>query len=263
MNQKYMKTQPPYDFSRFFDRVLVISLSRATDRQASVKKQLAPGSFDWIWAVDKRTLETNDATFSGQVDPAASRRNHPVGKTIQPGEVAVSLSHRLAYETMLKNNWKHVLILEDDFVVDDNKIGLLETMFSELPSDWDVWYLGFDKRMEEPGFWFLKKNFYLLLQKLGLRKQYAAETLRQFYPRAWSPHLHTAGFHDCLHAYAVSRHAAESLLRAQQPVRFVADHLVAHQVTDGRLRGFISAPRLIYQPEQLSESPIFSYRKNE
>ena len=259
-----MKTQPPpYDFSRFFDRVLVISLPRATDRQEAVKRQLAPGSFDWIWAVDKRTLQTDDDSFGGEVDTAASRRHHPVGKKIQPGEVAVSLSHRLAYETLLKNNWKSILILEDDFVVDANKIGLLESMYKELPPDWDVWYLGFDKRSEQPRHWFLKKNFYLLLNRLGLRKQYAAETLRHFYPQPWSAHLRTAGFHDCLHAYAVSRRAAESLFLAQKQVRYVADHLVAHQVTDGTLRGFISMPPLIHQPEQLSKESVFSYRKND
>ena len=260
---RIMNTTAPFDFSRHFDRVLVISLSRATDRQDAVSRQLAPGSFEWIWAVDKRTLESSDPSFNGRVDSEACKRHHPVGKSIQPGEVAVSLSHRLAYERMLENNWKTVLILEDDFVVDTKQIGLLARMQEELPVDWDVWYLGYDKRTQVPAGWPIKKYFYLLLHGLKIRTRYSRNTLHHFYPQPWSAHLNKAGFHDCLHAYAVNRKAAARLLHDQQPIKYVADHLVAHRVTSGDLQGFVSIPRLIYQPEQLSEDKIFSYRKND
>lgn len=62
-------------------------------------------------------------------------------------------------------------------------------------------------------------------------------------------HVRTAlaGHHECPHAYAVTRAAAETMVTAQTPLQFVADHLLAELITSRRLNAFLTRPMVFWQ----------------
>tara|TARA_B100001093_G_scaffold209126_1_gene200876 strand:- start:8623 stop:9285 length:663 start_codon:yes stop_codon:yes gene_type:complete len=61
------------------------------------------------------------------------------------GAVGCAESHKLIIKTAKKRNLKNVLVLEDDFMVSNNnwEDNLTEGL-TELPVDWNLFYLGYD-----------------------------------------------------------------------------------------------------------------------
>ena len=58
------------------------------------------------------------------------------------GVKGCALSHRTIWDTMIKNNYKNVLIFEDDAIVDKNFDRSFNDIWNELPKDYDVVYFG-------------------------------------------------------------------------------------------------------------------------
>jgi GR25 family glycosyltransferase involved in LPS biosynthesis len=176
-----------------------------------------------------------DATRNAQWDPHIDLSSLPSSriKTLSPGEVGCALSHiqlwTLAVET-LQHDRDAILILEDDAVfyynTSDNNHNhhhtqqqqqqqkqqsssssskqqprSFETLFDqawkELPSDWDIWYLGFSDRGER-----IPVDNNNNTNNNNDDSSSSSSVLQWFRP--------TYGFHT--HAYALTKRAASHLL---------------------------------------------------
>ena len=58
------------------------------------------------------------------------------------GMKGCALSHRAIWEDMLKNRYENVLIFEDDASLIDNFEQVFRDGWSQLPNDYDIYYLG-------------------------------------------------------------------------------------------------------------------------
>jgi len=232
--------------NQYFDKILVVSVLRFTDRHRRVEKRLLDLPIEFFWGVDKLNLNQHTARQDGTYDEEKAKRLQRITKPLNLGELACALSHRNVYESIIDNGWQKVLILEDDVWPLYENLQLLPQTLMELPMYWDLVYLGYLKNERITMQLKVKKFFYKILSGLGLMKwDYAM--VNNILPKRFSPHLKKAGFHDCTHAYAVTLEGAKKLLAAQTPVVYRADNLLSYTILKGKFTAFITQPRFFDQ----------------
>lgn len=233
-------------FQRYFDKVWVVTVPRFTERHTRVSKRLEGIPFEFFQGADKNDLSPERIRAEYCYEKKNTLAPGYYFKSLNTGEIACSLSHRMLYEEMIRQQYNYVLVLEDDVVPDPDYLTSLEDYLKELPAGWELCYLGYLKN-ERPGPGKkLQQYWYRLMAFFGLSK-IPGSMIRRFLPVSYSPHLWKAGFHDCTHAYAISRSAAEKLVAAQTPVRYRADNLLTALVLRGELKAFASKQFLFNQ----------------
>lgn len=126
----------PFDF---FDAIYCVNLDERTDRWHHAQVEL-----------DKLKIRDRVERFSAIKPSHDERWNRNVpwkGKKRFPflGAVGCAESHKSIIQTAKNQNLKNVLVLEDDFMVNDfNWEKNLTNGISELPTEWDLFYLGYD-----------------------------------------------------------------------------------------------------------------------
>ncbi|HVK96733.1 MAG TPA: glycosyltransferase family 25 protein, partial [Flavisolibacter sp.] len=157
------------------------------------------------------------------------------------------------YEDVIKNNYQKVLILEDDIIINLPAASTFEKAVDSLPADWELLYLGFEGREVPPTGHQIKKAFYHLL-RFFKNFPYSHKAISNLYPQRFSDHLYEAGNHDCTHAYGITLSAAKKLVKLQQPISYVADHLLAYACTSEIINSYIILPKIINQQYQVGIS---------
>lgn len=240
-------TEQAYSFlQRFFDKILVVSVPRFTDRHQRLTQSLAGLNYDFFWGADKLSLNDEQVKTDGTYDEQQAKKLQRQGKALNMGEIACSLSHRMVYAVMIENGWKHVLILEDDVLPNKEYMNQLPAALQELPADWELVYLGYLKHEKVTSSLKTKQFFYKILSALGLMA-WSYKMVTNLLPKPFSSHLKKAGFHDCTHAYAVSLEGAKKLLAAQTPVVYRADDLLSATIMKGELKAFVTEPKFFDQ----------------
>lgn len=230
----------------FFDKILVVSVPRFTERHQQLEKNLSGLSFEFFWGADKLGLDSDILKTNGTYDEQKAKELQRQGKALNLGEIACSLTHRMVYTEMVKNKWKKVLILEDDVLPNITNLQDLPAALKELPDNWELVYLGYLKHEKVTAALKTKQFFYKILSALGLMV-WTYKMVSNLLPKPFSTHLKKAGFHDCTHAYAVTLQAAEKLLAAQTPVVFRADDLLSATIIKGELNAFVTEPKFFDQ----------------
>lgn len=231
---------------QYFDKILVVSVTRFTGRHQEVTQKLEGLSFDFFWGADKQKLDVKLLEKEGIYNEAQAKKNQRQGKALNPGEIACSLSHRMLYEEMIKQQWQKVLVLEDDVLPLVDNIAALPQALQELPAGWELVYLGYLKHEQVTAGLKTKQLFYKIASALGLMK-WSYKMVSNLLPKPYSRHLKKAGFHDCTHAYAITLPAAKKLLAAQTPVVYRADDLLSSTIMKGELKAFVTEPKFFDQ----------------
>lgn len=231
---------------QYFDKIFIVSIPRFADRHARVASHLLGLQYDFFWGADKQELSLQQAEADGIYDEQRTKQLQRQGKSLNPGELACSLSHRMLYEEMVKHNWKRVLVLEDDVLPLYDNMHNLPAAIQELPEDWELVYLGYLKHERVTTGLKLKQFFYKIISAMGLMA-WSYKMVSNLLPKPFSAHLKKAGFHDCTHAYAVSLSGAKKLLEAQTPVVYRADDLLSATIMKGELKAFVTEPKFFDQ----------------
>lgn len=254
-------TDTVHFLQQYFDKILVVSVPRFADREQQVKQHLQGLSFDFFWGVDKLELDMDVAIRDGVYDEDKTKKLHRLEKPLNLGELACSLSHRKVYEAMIKNGWKKILILEDDIWPLYNNLALLPRALKELPTQWELVYLGYLKHEQVTVQLKLKQLGYKILSSLGLMK-WNFTMVSNLLPKPFSSHLKKAGFHDCSHAYAITLEGAKKLLKAQTPVVHRADDLLSYTILEGDLTAFVTDPKFFDQESFHSAEAVSRIKEN-
>ncbi|MEP7238269.1 MAG: glycosyltransferase family 25 protein [Ferruginibacter sp.] len=231
---------------QYFDKILVVSVPRFTDRHEKVKQQLTGLPFDFFWGADKLALNYDVAKTDGTYDEQRAQKLQRQGKALNLGEIACSLSHRNLYTAMIGNGWEKVLILEDDVLPLIANMDALPAAMQELPQNWELVYLGYLKHEKVTAGLKAKQFFYKIISAMGLMA-WSYKMVSNLLPKPYSKHLRKAGFHDCTHAYAITLAAAKKLLAIQTPVVYRADDLLSATIMKGELNAFITDPKFFDQ----------------
>ncbi len=246
--------------NRSFDRIFVLTLHRARERQRHAEQHLATLDYRFHMGVDAATLDVRALERAGTYDPARARRVSRLGRPLTPGEIGCALSHRQLYEQTVRNGWSRVLVLEDD-AGPSGDLGCAAAALAELPDDWELLYAGWSnfevvtRRMR------LKRAAYVGLSALQLLKWTPEQVLRM-HPSSYSLHLRRAGLHHGAFAYAFTLGAARKLLAAQTPVAYSADQLFIHLVLSGAVNAFVAQPKLFCERSaEIAQTEPVSYRQ--
>jgi len=231
---------------KYFDKIFVITLDRAKERQESTRNYLDDIAFDFFFGADKLQMDLPTLIKDGIYDEGKAKQMNRYGKKMVLGHIACSLSHRNLYNHIVENNYQRVLIFEDDVIPIIESLKHISSSLKELPEDWELVYLGYNKHEFITPKLKRKQAFYSISSRLGLMK-WNNVMVNNMLPKPFSKHLRVAGFHDCTHAYAVSLEGAKKLVKAQTPVIYRADNLLTAQVLKGQLNAFISKSFLFNQ----------------
>lgn len=245
------------ELHRAFDRIFVISLERATDRQARLRERLAGLRYELHLGVDKRELDPARTRAEGY-DEAAARRASRRSRPMSSGEIGCALSHRQLYQAAVEQGWRRVLVFEDDVVPRREALAALPAVLGQLPQSWELLYLGWTNFERVTLRHRAKQAAYLAMSAARLMKWTPRQVLR-FHPSAYSPNLRRAGLHHCTHAYAFTQAGARKLLAAQTPLVRVADQLLVHLVLSGELEAYVAEPKLFEQEAGAGAAAEFSY----
>ncbi|ACL67510.1 glycosyl transferase family 25 [Anaeromyxobacter dehalogenans 2CP-1] len=242
---------------RAFDRIFVITIERAAERQERVRTRLTGLDYRFHLGMDKRLLDPARRAAEGY-DEAADRAAARRSRTMTPGELACAISHLQIYRAAVEHGWERVLVFEDDVLPRYEDLALLPQTLEQLPDDWELAYLGYTNFEKVTPYHRAKQATYLVAAALGLMKWTPAE-IRRFHPRRFSENLKVAGLHHCAHAYAFTQAAARKLVAAQTPLARNADQLFVHMVLSGKLRAFVTEPKFFDQEAGSGKAADYSF----
>ena len=233
---------------KYFDKIFVITLDRAKERQESTRNYLGNIAFEFFFGADKLHMDLPTLIKEGIYDEGKAKQMNRYGKKMVLGHIACSLSHRNLYKHIVENKYQRVLIFEDDVIPVIESLKHIISSLNELPKDWELVYLGYNKHEIITPKLKRKQVFYSISSRLGLMK-WNNVMVDNMLPKPFSKHLRLAGFHDCTHAYAVSYEGAKKLLEFQTPIAFNADDLLSDTVMKGHLNAFITVPKFFDQEQ--------------
>jgi glycosyl transferase family 25 len=229
--------------NQYYDHIYVLTLERAKERQERMRHTLAGLDYTFFFGADKAHFSVDELKANGTYSETLARQHHRYGKAMSGGQIGCSWSHRNICEDMLANGYHRVLIFEDDILLNTQALPLIPAILGSIPPDCELLYWGYGKQ-EEPGFatW-LKQQWYHIQHAIGLLK-WNHTMIRNLYPKKISTHLATAGFHDYTYAFAINRSAAQTLIRLQTPIQYIADNLLAHAITNQHIKACITLPKI-------------------
>ena len=117
------------------DKVYLINLKKNTDRLEKFMKSAKVANVE---------VERFEAIYGKELD-----KNHPdlhkyfvKNHKLNPGQIGCALSHIKIYENAIKNNYKNVIVFEDDAIIPEKFWQRFNEAYNELPKDWDMLLLG-------------------------------------------------------------------------------------------------------------------------
>lgn len=240
-----------------FERIFIISLPEATERQQHIQESFPGLHFEWFWGQDKKNYDKVMLQQQGIYDPKKAKSRRRNRKDLSLGEICCSWSHKRLYEKMVHENIEKALILEDDATPILENLVDLEMIFNKIPRDWELLYWGYWKNEQKTIYTRLKTGFYLFIKLFGLIP-FSWKKILNRYPENYSKYFKVAGNHEHTHAFAVTRKAAEILVQHQTPIQYTADQLLTDTITERLFRAYIVTPKLIRQENQKLKSYINS-----
>ena len=232
--------------NNYYDKIYVLSLHSASERKHYINNVLKGLDFEFFWGVDKKETSLEKIMDLGLY---SSDQYHLFYKN--PGEMSLgmlccSIGHAGIYKDIIRSGYKKTLILEDDVVPIVTNLKYFPEIIDELPGDWELFYLGYEKNEEFGWKQKLKQTIYKIFP-LHAQLKLNRKMYLNYYPRNFTKHIAIAGFHDCTHAYSVTLEGAKKLLQYQQPVRFNPDNLLSYLICTNQIKGYISHPKLFNQ----------------
>ena len=242
----------------FFDKIFVVTLYRAKDRQQKIKEELAGLNYEFFYGVDKKDHTIEEVKEKGIYDEKLSMHLARTGSKMTLGNICCSLSHCKIYRSVIDTNWTKVLIFEDDVFAIKENVHAIHDILSQLPSTWELLYFGWSRNEKtNVGTW-LKKKFYHIKHSLGILK-WNHKQINNIYPKPFSKNLMRSGFHDCTHAYAITFSAAKKLLELQTPIVFNADDLLGRAITTELIEAYVAVPKIFNQTSQYANDLQHSF----
>ena len=234
--------EPNFQYlNKYYDKIFVLSVEAAAERRALFAERFKGLDYTFFYGADKNKFTVDELKAKGFFSEELTRKHHRFNKTMRAGEIACSWSHKMMYEEMLANNYKRILIFEDDAVPDVQMTNAIPDILNEIPADCELLMWGWNKNGRNGVKSDLKKFVYHIQHFVG-RLKWDHNTISNLNAKPFSKHLKKAGFHDYTYAYAVSFEGAKKLMAMQTPIQYIADNLLAHAATKKIVTAYITSP---------------------
>lgn len=228
------------------DSVLVVTADGFDDRHESVTRELGADNFEFVYGVNKASTSMEELIERGIYDEQRAIKLDRRGKPMTIGAICCSIGHRMAYERFLKTDGRRCLILEDDVRMGEYSDDHVSRVVRDSPPDADLIYWGYSLGGRRPPGGVLKQAFYHVIHSLGILK-YDHTMIRNLYDQPYNEHFDIAGKHLLSHAFTISRHGAEQLIKWNTPIALNADTNMLYAVTTNDVRGYAAREQIIGQ----------------
>lgn len=241
----------------FHDSVYVLSFESATERQENALRQLGEGNFSFVYGIDKQTVSLAEMIENGIYDENAAKTDHRLKDGMTVGEVCCALGHRMVYEEFLRSGGERALIFEDDVVDlgfgDDEIARAVEA----IPRNAELILWGWEFGRPRRRFSEFQRLIDHARRAFG-NYRYNHRQIRRRYMRPYNDYFWVSAGNYHLHAYTVTRRAAELMLEYNTPIITNADHVSVDLIIDGRLRGYASRTKYFGQRSVDPSDPLES-----
>lgn len=244
--------------NQYFDHIYVLTLDDAVERQNNIEQVLKGLNWSFFKATDKRNLYPETFEQDGVYNDARHKLTKRTSRSMKTGEVACSLSHVRMYQDMLENNYKHVLILEDDVLPEPQKLQRFREVIEQLPKDWEVLMLGYYGEKPPTLKYKIQQSVYRLFHRLHLFNWHKVpmKWIDEICLSDYSDDLYTIGKVLGTHAYAVNQSAAKKFIEYQTPVILQADRIFNYYKSENELNAFALKKTMFTLSELSKESSI-------
>lgn len=123
------------------DNVYITHWSKLVNRKELLAKQLLDRNITnctWVENYDKSNWDINQIKSEY---PLIFGLN-PKGRNLNHSEISLALKHCWIIKDALSKGYKSILIFEDDVILDENFIEKYNEYKSQLPEDWDLFFVG-------------------------------------------------------------------------------------------------------------------------
>lgn len=251
----------------YYDKIYLITIDRnISERLEKVNKELQGLQFEIFKGVDGKLLSKEEKDILYNHEQSVSymfnyhkfRYNFENNLGLNDSEIGCAISHLNIYKDMISNNYKKVLILEDDVRLNRDAIQNISKVIQQMPVDADFMYWGYRWNDCESLLSQAKRKYFtplqLLLQGKSI-KEYVKNN-RLSYPKRYSKNVWNAGYHAGAYAYAISQSTAQKVISINEPIVFASDAAINYLVTNKKIKAYVSVP-IIFSADHVIPSSIF------
>ena len=230
----------------YFDKIYILSLPSLPERIEYINRVCVGLDFEFFWGVDKKNSSIEDLKNQNLYSEERYNSLYRKRENINLGMLCCSLGHLNIYQEIVRKGYQRTLILEDDVIPVFENLKKFETIIEELPVNWELLYLGYEKN-DIYGWKALLKKFLYKFSPPYTDIKLNKKIFSNYYPTPVNDNIAIAGFHDCTHAYGVTIAGAKKIIEMQTPVAFNPDNLLAYMISSKLLDGYICRNRLFNQ----------------
>jgi hypothetical protein len=202
--------------NKIVDKVYVINLEKDTERLESISTSLHSQNIEF---------ERFNAILGSTV-LEDSRITKPCNIFCTDGMKGCALSHRTVWETMIKNDNKYIMVLEDDSHINTSFDIDLQLLWDTVPEDFDILYLG-------SHFYCGDSSFYNRITTAAFQKNVNEINSGLYQVEG------CGGFH----AYIISRNCAKKFV--EQTIAFHIDIDAMTYIKENNLKAYAYQPVLV------------------
>lgn len=166
---------------------------------------------------------------------------------LKPGEIGHLLSFIGIMKDALKKNYKNILILEDDSIIEDNFREVFMESYEKLPDNWDIVYLGIHNlHFKKTGKFKKINNFICKLKGIfNLKKK-----------------LKNGSIYGT-HALLINRNGMRAFIKAAFPLKLASDVIMGQIITVHKLvKGYFMCKLHVEQENYSKEKSTTSQLKH-
>lgn len=239
--------------NRYFDKIFIISINRNVHRINQFLKNHPDIEVEIFHGVDGKELYPS-IDHVCNFPQSFFDENHLYYdrcKNWNKGQIGCALSNFLVQKEILDRQLERVLILEDDAQLISDRLPVFNKAIKELPTDWDLFYLGYtplSKWSENSFFSFFLKLRHLINPVIAEGLSSGALTKR-FFSKPYSKLLKLPGVYLGAHAYALSYKGAKKMISLDTPMKLGADRMLMHATYHKLVKGYaLKNPLFIPNP---------------
>lgn len=237
-------------FSRFINKIFVLTIERNTERHPHVNAVLEGVDFQFWYGLDapaffkgkKHVAEIDDVFFiDNNVDKA-----HVSYLSI--GQFGAYFSIRKMINHIAEKAYEATVIFEDDIQPLQKKWKLIcEKAFTQLPDDWDILFLGYDYDGPIYKLYYKRHLRVALTAYYWLKKKINGWERINRYPKRFTRNLDISGFSMGGHAFCISKKGAALLSSHLNPMKDSGDVLLSQLIRENKIKAFSVYPCLFSQ----------------
>ena len=200
-------------------KTFIVHYDKLIERKINMNKQLIVNelNYEYISNHGKDTLTIHDTKMF---------------RNITSGEMSVCLHHIECFKKISEYNYPYALILEDDTLLCKNFTSILGNYLTQLPSDWDMLFIGDGCGLHIPSEELKKQT------NIYKKNNYPTEN-------------GGLGATRCLDSYLITKNCAQKILEKLKIPNYTifcpADHWLNHVIRNNNFNVYWAEPTIVTQ----------------